>query len=59
MIAGGVLLLIVSIQLLTHGAWRFGGDTRNDDSGVVPLAFPHSLDLGLSLQLSFHTKLAE
>ena len=40
MIAGGVLLFIVSIQLLTHGAWRFGGDTRNDDSAVVPLAFP-------------------
>ena len=40
MIAGGVLLFIVSIELLTHGAWRFGGDTRNDDSGVVPLAFP-------------------
>jgi multiple antibiotic resistance protein len=40
MIAGGVLLFIVSIELLTHGAWRFGGDTRKDDSGVVPLAFP-------------------
>ena len=40
MIAGGVLLFIVSIELLTHGAWRFGGETRNDDSGVVPLAFP-------------------
>jgi multiple antibiotic resistance protein len=40
MIAGGVLLFIVSIELLTHGAWRFGVDTRNDDSGVVPLAFP-------------------
>jgi multiple antibiotic resistance protein len=40
MIAGGILLLIVSIELLTHGAWRFGGDTRTDGSGVVPLAFP-------------------
>jgi multiple antibiotic resistance protein len=40
MIAGGVLLFIVSIELLTHGAWRFGGDTHSDQSGVVPLAFP-------------------
>jgi multiple antibiotic resistance protein len=40
MIAGGILLLIVSIELLTHGAWRFGGDSRTDGSGVVPLAFP-------------------
>ena len=40
MIAGGILLFIVSIELLTHGAWRFGQDIRRDDSGVVPLAFP-------------------
>lgn len=40
MIAGGVLLFIVSIELLTHGAWRFEQDIRRDDSGVVPLAFP-------------------
>jgi multiple antibiotic resistance protein len=40
MIAGGILLFIVSIELLTHGAWRFGQDVRRDDSGVVPLAFP-------------------
>ena len=39
MIAGGVLLFIVSIELLTYGAWRFGG-TVSDESGVVPLAFP-------------------
>jgi multiple antibiotic resistance protein len=39
MIAGGVLLFIVSIELLTHGAWRFG-DTVSGESGVVPLAFP-------------------
>jgi multiple antibiotic resistance protein len=39
MIAGGVLLFIVSIELLTHGAWRFGG-TVSGESGVVPLAFP-------------------
>jgi len=25
MIAGGVLLFIVAIELLTHGVWRFGG----------------------------------
>jgi multiple antibiotic resistance protein len=40
MIAGGILLFIVSIELLTHGAWRFGGDTSTDGSGVVPFAFP-------------------
>jgi multiple antibiotic resistance protein len=40
MIAGGILLFIVSIELLTHGSWRFGQDVRRDDSGVVPLAFP-------------------
>lgn len=40
MIAGGVLLFIVSIELLTHGAWRFGQAGSNEDSGVVPLAFP-------------------
>ena len=39
MIAGGVLLFIVSIELLTHGAWRYGG-TVSGESGVVPLAFP-------------------
>lgn len=39
MIAGGVLLFIVSIELLTYGAWRFGG-TVPGESGVVPLAFP-------------------
>lgn len=39
MIAGGILLFIVSIELLTHGGWRFGG-TVSDESGVVPLAFP-------------------
>ncbi|HYX55746.1 MAG TPA: MarC family protein, partial [Nitrososphaeraceae archaeon] len=37
MIAGGVLLFIVSIELLTHGAWRYGG-TVSGESGVVPLA---------------------
>lgn len=39
MIADGILLFIVSIELLTHGAWRFVG-TVSDESGVVPLAFP-------------------
>jgi multiple antibiotic resistance protein len=27
--------------LLTHGEWRFGGDTMHrGETGVVPLAFP-------------------
>jgi multiple antibiotic resistance protein len=43
MVAGGILLFIVSIELLTHGTWRFGGGTGREavgESGVVPLAFP-------------------
>src|SRR5918997_6157836 len=35
MIAGGVLLFIVSIELLTHGGLRIGG-TVPDESGVIP-----------------------
>lgn len=52
MIAGGVLLFIVAVELLTSGGWRFsggaggGGDAAaqqqasEEDAGVVPLAFP-------------------
>ena len=40
MIAGGVLLFIVSIELLTHGEWRFAGVSVQEETGVVPLAFP-------------------
>ena len=40
MIAGGVLLFIVAIELLTHGVWRFGGGVLPGESGVVPLTFP-------------------
>jgi multiple antibiotic resistance protein len=40
MVAGGVLLFIVAIELLTHGEWRFGGPGAQGESGVVPLAFP-------------------
>jgi multiple antibiotic resistance protein len=51
MVAGGVLLFMVSIELMTHGVWRFGGEGREvvgkgvstpalGESGVVPLAFP-------------------
>lgn len=39
MIAGGVLLFFISIELLTHGTWRYG-DFTSTDVGVVPLAFP-------------------
>jgi len=39
MIEGGILLFIVSGELLTQGGWRFGGNI-SDDSGVIPLAFP-------------------
>jgi multiple antibiotic resistance protein len=56
MIAGGILLFLVSIELLTHGAWRFGG-TVPDESGVVPLAFPLLAGPGAitSVILSFQT----
>ncbi len=56
MIAGGILLFIVSIELLTHGGWRFGG-TVSDESGVVPLAFPLLAGPGAitSVILSFQT----
>jgi multiple antibiotic resistance protein len=40
MVAGGVLLFIVAIELLTGGGWRFMGHDSSDDTGVVPLAFP-------------------
>ncbi|MDE1843478.1 MAG: MarC family protein [Thaumarchaeota archaeon] len=40
MIAGGVLLFLVSLELLTHGEWRFGSQSLQDESGIVPLAFP-------------------
>ncbi len=40
MVAGGVLLFIVAIELLTHGEWRFGGAGAQGETGVVPLAFP-------------------
>ena len=40
MVAGGILLFIVSIELLTHGEWRFVGTGTQGESGVVPLAFP-------------------
>jgi multiple antibiotic resistance protein len=40
MIAGGVLLFIISIEFLTHGEWRYSGSSLSGDSGTVPLAFP-------------------
>ena len=40
MIAGGILLFIVSIEFLTHGEWRMGGGNLKHESGIVPLAFP-------------------
>lgn len=40
MIAGGILLFIISIEFLTHGEWRFNRASTSGDSGIVPLAFP-------------------
>lgn len=59
MVAGGVLLFIVSIELMLHGAWRFGvGDgSFPGESGVVPLAFPLLAGPGAitSVIISFQT----
>lgn len=59
MIAGGILLFIVAIELLTHGMWRFGGSggSATGESGVVPLAFPLLAGPGAitSVMISFQT----
>ena len=59
MIAGGILLFIVAIELLTHGIWRFGssGGSATGESGVVPLAFPLLAGPGAitSVIISFQT----
>lgn len=57
MIAGGVLLFILSIELLTHGAWRFGTGDSAEDTGAVPLAFPLLVGPGAitSVIISFET----
>jgi multiple antibiotic resistance protein len=40
MVAGGVLLFIVAIELLTGSGWRFVGSDVSEEAGIVPLAFP-------------------
>jgi multiple antibiotic resistance protein len=40
MIAGGILLFMISIEFLTHGEWRYSGSSVSGDSEIVPLAFP-------------------
>jgi multiple antibiotic resistance protein len=57
MIAGGVLLFIVSIELLTSGTWRFGDTVSSESGGVVPLAFPLLAGPGAitSVIISFQT----
>ena len=70
MVAGGVLLFIVSIELLTHGVWSFGNgcggvgsgvgsfsSSVSGESGVVPLAFPILAGPGAitSVIISFQT----
>ena len=65
MMAGGVLLFMVSIELMTHGVWRFGGEVVGKgvsnpalgESGVVPLAFPLLAGPGAitSVIISFQT----
>ena len=56
MIAGGILLFIVSIELLTYGGWRFKGAV-SDELGVVPSTFPLLEGPGAitSVILSFQT----
>ena len=58
MIAGGILLFIIAIELLTHGFWRFGtGLGTTGESGIVPLAFPLLAGPGAitSVIISFQT----
>jgi multiple antibiotic resistance protein len=40
MIAGGVLLFIVAVELLARGGWRFGDAAAAEEAGIVPIAFP-------------------
>lgn len=40
MVAGGILLFVVAIELLTGEGWRFMGSGVSEETGVVPLAFP-------------------
>jgi multiple antibiotic resistance protein len=40
MIAGGILLFIVAIELLTGGGWRFMGTDVSEETEFIPLAFP-------------------
>lgn len=57
MVAGGILLFIVAIELLTHGEWRFAGAEVQGESGVVPLAFPLLAGPGAitAVMISFQT----
>ena len=57
MIAGGILLFILSIELLTHGSWRFAIGDAVEDTGAVPLAFPLLVGPGAitSVIISFET----
>jgi multiple antibiotic resistance protein len=57
MIAGGILLFILSMELLTHGGWRFGIGDSTEDTGVVPFAFPLLVGPGAitSVIISFET----
>ncbi len=57
MVAGGILLFIVAIELLTHGEWRFAGAGAQGESGVVPLAFPLLAGPGAitAVMISFQT----
>jgi hypothetical protein len=48
MVAGGVLLFIVAIELLTGGGWRFVGGGIGEETGVVPLHFHYLLDQGIN-----------
>jgi multiple antibiotic resistance protein len=57
MVAGGILLFIVAIELLTHGEWRFANAGTHGESGIVPLAFPLLAGPGAitSVMIAFQT----
>src|SRR5690348_18368019 len=45
MIAGGVLLFLVSMELLTHGEWKFGSQNYKMNQELYRLPFHYLLDL--------------
>jgi len=55
MIAGGMLLFIIVIELMTYGERRFAGSVK-EKIGVVPIAFPLlAAPMSITLIISYQT----